>query len=126
MLSRCGQPFLAAGSVPGRGQLRIEVVGGRPLGGTLVDEILAGALAGAGVSEVPGVLRFDHARVSVVDRVPALYRRAARVVTELLESDLAARSEAALGKRTALLWRTDDRLGFLSWRDHKLGARWTH
>lgn len=50
------------------------------------------------------MLRFDRARVLVVDRVPALYRRAARVITQLLGSDPAALSEAALGERTAALW----------------------
>lgn len=43
-----------------------------------------------GGSEVPGVLRFDRARVLVVDLDPALYHRTAWVITQLLESDLAA------------------------------------
>ena len=100
--------YLGASLLPGRDQLRVEVVNGRPLGATLVDEILTGALAGTVASDVPGVLRFDRARVLLVDLDPALYRRAARVIAELLASDLAALSETALGERTAALWSAGD------------------
>lgn len=59
-------------------------------------EILAGALAEPMASEVPSVIRFDRARVLLVDLDPALYRRAARVITELRKGDVAALSAAAL------------------------------
>lgn len=102
---------LGASLLPDRARLRIEVVDGRHLGPTLTGEILAGALTGAAASNVPGVLRFDRARVLLVDLDPALYRRAARVIAELLASDLAALSEASLGERTAGLWRAGDAPG---------------
>jgi len=45
---------------------------------------------GARTSEAPGVLRFDRALVLVIDTNPVLFRQAAKVITELLGSDLAA------------------------------------